>query len=99
MAPLSTTRPYDDAERAARAYAAREGARRLSHNHPDVIAGAGTMGLEILEALPDVAQIYVPLGGGGLASGIGLAIKDGILISGSQSGPKRPGPLLDRLRT
>ena len=67
---------YDDAERAARAYAAREGALYISpYNHPDVIAGAGTVGLEILEAMPDVAQIYVPLGGGGLASGIGLAIK------------------------
>jgi threonine dehydratase len=44
-------------------------------DHPWIIAGAGTVGLEILEQLPDVAAVYVPLGGGGLASGIATAIK------------------------
>jgi threonine dehydratase len=40
-----------------------------------VIAGQGTIGLEILEQLPDVATVVVPVGGGGLAAGIGIAIK------------------------
>jgi threo-3-hydroxy-L-aspartate ammonia-lyase len=44
-------------------------------NHPDVIAGQGTIGLEIAEDLPDVAVVLVPISGGGLASGIGVAIK------------------------
>ncbi|MCM3759246.1 pyridoxal-phosphate dependent enzyme [Alkalihalobacillus oceani] len=41
----------------------------------DVIAGQGTIGLEILEQLPQVKQIIVPLGGGGLVSGIAIAVK------------------------
>jgi len=44
-------------------------------DHPDVIAGQGTIGLEIVEDLPDVATVIVPVSGGGLASGIGTAIK------------------------
>ncbi len=42
---------------------------------PDVIAGQGTIGLELLEDVPDLARVIVPVGGGGLASGVGLAIK------------------------
>ncbi len=44
-------------------------------DHPDVIAGQGTIGLEIAEDLPDVANVIVPVSGGGLASGIGTAIR------------------------
>ena len=44
-------------------------------DHPWIIAGAGTVGLEILEQRPDVTAIYVPLGGGGLISGVAAAIK------------------------
>jgi threonine dehydratase len=67
---------YDAAEEAARACAAREGALFISpYDHPDVIAGAGTVGLEVLEAMPDVTHVFVPLGGGGLASGVALTIK------------------------
>lgn len=44
-------------------------------NDPYVIAGQGTIGLEILEQMPDVEQVIVPVGGGGLISGIALAIK------------------------
>jgi threonine dehydratase len=40
-----------------------------------IIAGQGTVGLEIVEDLPDVAAILVPVGGGGLASGVGVAVK------------------------
>jgi threonine dehydratase len=42
---------------------------------PDIIAGTGTLGLEILEEVPDVDAVIVPVGGGGLIAGIGLAIK------------------------
>jgi threo-3-hydroxy-L-aspartate ammonia-lyase len=44
-------------------------------DHPDIIAGQGTIGLEIAEDLPEVANVIVPVSGGGLASGIGTAIK------------------------
>lgn len=44
-------------------------------DHPDVIAGQGTIGLEIADDLPDVAAVIVPVSGGGLASGIGTALK------------------------
>ncbi len=43
-------------------------------DHPDVIAGQGTVGLEILEQLPRVRNILVPVGGGGLLAGIALAV-------------------------
>ena len=42
---------------------------------PRIVAGQGTVGLEILEQAPDVAAIYVPAGGGGLASGVAAAVK------------------------
>jgi threonine dehydratase len=41
----------------------------------DVIAGQGTLGLELLEDVPDVAKVVVPVGGGGLASGVAIAMK------------------------
>ncbi len=44
-------------------------------NDPLVIAGQGTIGLEILEDLPDVEAVVVPIGGGGLIAGIALAVK------------------------
>jgi threonine dehydratase len=44
-------------------------------NDPDVIAGQGSVGLELLEDVPDLARIVVPVGGGGLASGIAIAVK------------------------
>ncbi|MGC4108451.1 MAG: threonine/serine dehydratase [Thermomicrobiales bacterium] len=43
--------------------------------HPDIVAGQGVIGLEILEDQPDVEAIVVPIGGGGLISGIALAAK------------------------
>ena len=67
---------YDTAERRAREFAADTGAVYISpYNHPDVIAGAGTIGLEIVEAMPALDTVIIPLGGGGLASGVALAIK------------------------
>lgn len=44
-------------------------------DHRSIIAGAGTIGLEILEQQPDVAVIYVPMGGGGQISGVAAAVK------------------------
>lgn len=44
-------------------------------DHRDVIAGQGTVGLEIVADLPDVSAVLVPVGGGGLASGIATAVK------------------------
>lgn len=67
---------YDSAERAARQYAAERGAEYVSpYNHPDVITGAGTTALEILDVLPDLDALVVPIGGGGLASGMGVVMK------------------------
>ena len=44
-------------------------------DHQQIITGQGTVGLEILEQCPDVGTVFVPAGGGGLASGVGAAIK------------------------
>jgi threonine dehydratase len=75
-AVLHTCDDYDAAETQAREFAAAEGGVYISpYNHPDVIAGAGTIGLEIVEAMTDLDVVVIPLGGGGLASGMGLALK------------------------
>lgn len=75
-ATLRRARDYDAAEEAAREFARRENATYISpYNDADVIAGAGTIGLEIVEDLPEVRTVVVPVGGGGLASGIGLACR------------------------
>ena len=44
-------------------------------DHPDVIAGQGTLGLEIVEDLPEVETVIVPLSGGGLIAGVARAVK------------------------
>src|SRR6188474_3427207 len=44
-------------------------------DHKQIIIGQGTMGLEILEQCPDVGTVFVPVGGGGMASGVAAAIK------------------------
>ncbi len=68
--------PFDESLREAKAFAEAEG-RVFVHpfDHPDVIAGQGTAGLEIVDQAPDVATIVVPVGGGGLISGIAVAAK------------------------
>ena len=66
----------DDAQCEAERIAREQGATLLPpFDHPAVIAGQGTLGLEILEQLPDVAQVLVPLSGGGLFAGVALALK------------------------
>jgi threonine dehydratase len=80
----------DDALDAARAFAARTGAVLIHpFDHPDVIAGQGTVGLEILEQLPEVATIVAAVGGGGLISGLAVAAKalrPDIRVVGVQAG-------------
>ena len=61
----------DEALVHARAYAERTGAVLIHpFDHPDVVAGQGTIALEIVEQVPDVATVIVPGGGGGLAAGV-----------------------------
>ena len=67
---------YDEA--ATRAHEIeREGGRTYIHafDDPEVVAGQGTIGLEIVEDCPDVETVVVPIGGGGLISGIATAVK------------------------
>ena len=68
---------YDDAAREA-ARLAEEKGYTFAHpfNDPAVIAGQGTIGLEILEQLPDVDVIVTAIGGGGLISGVARAVKE-----------------------
>ena len=67
---------FQEAYEAARAYT-RENDSVFVHSHGDplVIAGQGTIGLEIVDDLPDMDIVVVPIGGGGLISGISTAVK------------------------
>jgi threonine dehydratase len=67
---------YDEAEIAAKAFARDMDRAFVSpYNHPDVIAGAGTIALELFEAHPCLRTIVVPIGGAGLISGIAISAK------------------------
>ena len=67
---------YDEASAAAKELAKDTGAIMIhAFDDPEIIAGQGVIGLEILEDMPDVEEIYVPIGGGGLAAGILIAVK------------------------
>ncbi|MBQ1001654.1 threonine ammonia-lyase [Streptomyces nigra] len=84
---ISATRDYgaevrlhgqvvDETLAAAQEYAAETGAVFIHpFDHPDIIAGQGTVGLEILEQCPEVRTVVVGIGGGGLAAGIAMAVK------------------------
>ena len=80
---------YDAAERYARELEAEEGRIFVSaYNDLDIIAGQGTIGLEMAESWPEMDIALVPVGGGGLISGIGCALKgvdSGIQVLGAQS--------------
>ncbi|GAA5118534.1 threonine/serine dehydratase [Haloechinothrix salitolerans] len=68
--------PMADRERVAAEVAEQRGMALIPpFDHPEVIAGQGTVGLEIVEDLPDVDVVLVPVAGGGLASGVGVAVK------------------------
>jgi threonine dehydratase len=61
---------------AAAAYAEETGAILIPpFDHADIVAGQGTLGLEILDQVPDVETVVVPIGGGGLISGVASALK------------------------
>lgn len=83
-------------------------------DHPDIIAGQGTAGLEIAEDLPDVEHVFIPVSGGGLASGVGTAVKAlcpnatvygvepelaGDTAEGLRRGHRVDWPIADRNRT
>jgi len=68
--------PITDRELVAERLVAERGATLIPpFDHPDVIAGQGTIGLEIAADLPEVEAVLVPVSGGGLASGVATAIK------------------------
>ncbi|WP_338036349.1 threonine ammonia-lyase [Nocardioides oleivorans] len=69
-------RYLEDSLAAARAFAEETGAVLIHpFDHVDVVAGQGTLGLEVLEQCPDVRTVLVPTGGGGLLAGVAIAIK------------------------
>lgn len=123
IAKISATRAYgatvelvgetlDGALAAARDFSARTGAV-LVHpfDHADVIRGQGTVGVEILEQVPDAATVLVATGGGGLLSGVATAVKNlnsSVRVVGVQAEAAAAWPLslsaghpvrLDRMRT
>ena len=60
----------------ALAYAERTGAVFIHpYDHPDIVAGQGTVGFEVVEQCPQVRTVIVPVGGGGLISGVAAALK------------------------
>jgi threonine dehydratase len=78
----------DEALFAAQAHAQASGAVLIHpFDHADVVAGQGTVGLEIAEQVPDVGTVVVPVGGGGLAAGIVAALDDrpGVRVVGVQA--------------
>jgi threonine dehydratase len=81
---------FEEALAAALEYVKSTGAAFVHPYEDDrVIAGQGTIGLEIAEQVPDVGTVVIPVGGGGLASGIALAlraVKPGLRIVGVQAG-------------
>ena len=69
-------RSQDDAQAESSRLCAEEGFVEIPpFDHADVIAGQGTIGLEMLEDRPDIASLLIPLSGGGLAAGVALAAK------------------------
>ena len=80
---------YDESSAKAKEISKQTGATMIhAFDDPQVIAAQGVIGLEILEQLPDVDEVYLPIGGGGLAAGTLIAIKEknpNIKIVGVQS--------------
>jgi threonine dehydratase len=88
MAKIEATRNYgaavelagemfDDAVVAATEHSGRTGATFIhAFDDPRVVAGQGTLGLELAEQLPEDGTVVIPVGGGGLASGIAIALRE-----------------------
>jgi threonine dehydratase len=71
-----TGQSQDGAQAEVDRLVAEEGLTEVSpFDHPDIIAGQGTIGLELMEDFPELASVLVPLSGGGLISGVALAVK------------------------
>jgi threonine dehydratase len=90
----------DDCVSAARERAAETGMAFVHpFDDPLVVAGQGGVGLELIEDVPDLARVLVPLGGGGLASGLAIAVKSalpGVQVIGVQAAAC--APFVDALR-
>jgi len=86
----------DDCVAAARERAAETGMVFVHpFDDPDVVAGQGTLGLELLDDVPDLAKVVVPIGGGGLGSGVAIAVKSarpGVEVVGVQAETVAPYP-------
>jgi threonine dehydratase len=66
----------EECVQSAARHAARDGMAFIHpYDDPDVIAGQGTLGLELLEDVADLRRVIVPVGGGGLVSGVAIAVK------------------------
>ncbi len=106
MAKVDATRNYgaevgltgpaiEETLAAARAYAEESGATLIHpFEDPVVISGQGTIGLEIAEQVEELETVVIPIGGGGLASGIALAlraVRPGLRLVGVQAAGTRPG--------
>jgi threonine dehydratase len=124
MAKVEATKSYgaevemggenlEEAIAAARVYVA-ENEATFVHPYEDeaVVAGQGTIGLELAEQVPEAEMVLVPIGGGGLAAGIGLALQGNARVVGVRAAPgafgiadgiavKQPGeltsPILDEV--
>jgi len=87
---------YDEAQDAARELARSQGMTLVpAFDDPDVVAGQGTVGLEVARQAPGTRLIVVPLGGGGLATGIAIAAKarlPGVRVVGVQAEACAPYP-------
>ena len=103
---------FEEALEAARAHVEATGATFLHpFEDPAVVAGQGTIGLELAEQVPDARTVVIPIGGGGLAAGISLALRSvapGVRIVGVKAGRsgytiadgifvKSPGELTTRI--
>jgi threonine dehydratase len=72
---LAGTTTHDRMARALEIAAAEGQTLVPPYDHPTILTGQGTLGLEIVEDLPDVATVLVPVGGGGLSAGVAAAVK------------------------
>jgi threonine dehydratase len=73
---VDTSGGNSERDATAAALAREEGLEYVSsHDHPLVMAGQGTMGLEIVEDAPSLETVFVPVGGGGMAAGVAVAVR------------------------
>eukprot|EP01112_Ceratiomyxa_fruticulosa_P015304 TRINITY_DN4478_c0_g1_i2.p2 TRINITY_DN4478_c0_g1~~TRINITY_DN4478_c0_g1_i2.p2 ORF type:complete len:242 (+),score=50.52 TRINITY_DN4478_c0_g1_i2:1046-1771(+) len=74
--PVLFGKTFDEAEMESRRIERENGISCISpYNNPHVISGAGTIGLELLDQIPNLERVIVPVSGGGLISGIAVALK------------------------